>query len=220
METKNILISILTLFSVCTTASAQFNTIGNVRCERKIKRKSPQEATSVAPVDSITIVDSISDVTESDLFGGKGHSAISPSSDCILPYLHASLPLKQVRITSVFGMRHHPILHKYCMHNGIDLKAYYENVFSMLPGRVEGVGYDRRSGKYVIVQTAGYSISYCHLSSFFVSKGQYVSAGDCIGVSGDTGMSTAPHLHLTTKKDGKVIDPAILINYVRNVLDI
>ena len=53
-----------------------------------------------------------------------------------------------------------------------------------------------------------------------VSKGQYVSAGDVIGVSGDTGMSTGPHLHLTTKKDGKVFDPTILINYVRNVLDI
>ena len=219
METKNILISIFSLFSVYITANAQFNTIGNVRYERITKRKSPQEATSVTPMDSITIVDSLSDVSGNNILESNGHSEIF-SSDCILPYLHASLPLKQIRITSVFGMRHHPILHKYCMHNGIDLKSHYENVFSMLPGRVEGVGYDRRSGKYVIVQTAGYSISYCHLSSSMVSKGQYVSAGDVIGVSGDTGMSTGPHLHLTTKKDGKVFDPTILINYVRNVLDI
>ena len=174
METKNILISIFSLFSVYITANAQFNTIGNVRYERITKRKSPQEATSVTPMDSITIVDSISDVSGNNILESNGHSEIF-SSDCILPYLHASLPLKQIRITSVFGMRHHPILHKYCMHNGIDLKSHYENVFSMLPGRVEGVGYDRRSGKYVIVQTAGYSISYCHLSSSMVSKGQYVS---------------------------------------------
>ena len=219
MKAKNILISIFSLFTVCITANAQFNTIGNVRYERITKRKSPQEATSVTPMDSITIVDSISDVSGNNILESNGHSEIF-SSDCILPYLHASLPLKQIRITSVYGMRHHPILHKYCMHNGIDLKSHYENVFSMLPGRVEGVGYDRRSGKYVIVQTAGYSISYCHLSSSMVSKGQYVSAGDVIGVSGDTGMSTGPHLHLTTKKDGKVFDPTILINYVRNVLDI
>lgn len=39
-----------------------------------------------------------------------------------------------------------------------------------------------------------------------------------IAISGNTGMSTGPHLHLTTKKDGKVIDPAILLNYVKGMI--
>ena len=104
------------------------------------------------------------------------------------------------------------------MHNGVDLKAHYENVLSMLPGRVKNIGMNKRSGKYIIIQTAGYTISYCHLSSILVRDGQYVNAGEVIAVSGNTGMSTGPHLHLTTKKDGKVIDPTILLNYVKGMI--
>lgn len=117
-------------------------------------------------------------------------------------------------------MRHHPILHRYCMHNGVDLKAHYEKVFSMLPGKVVSIGQNKRSGKYAIIQTAGYSISYCHLSSVLVRDGQFVNAGEVVAVSGNTGMSTGPHLHLTTKKDGKVIDPAILLDYIRKCRNI
>ena len=134
----------------------------------------------------------------------------------IVAFQHASMPLKSIHITSRFGMRHHPILHRYCMHNGVDLKAHYENVFSMFPGRVVSIGQNKRSGKYVVIQTAGYSISYCHLSSILVRDSQYVNAGEVIAISGNTGMSTGPHLHLTTKKDGKVIDPAILLVHIQS----
>ena len=109
-----------------------------------------------------------------------------------------------------------------CMNGAVtsssDLKAHYENVFSMFPGKVVSIGQNKRSGKYVIIQTAGYSISYCHLSSILVRDGLYVHAGEVIAVSGNTGLSTGPHLHLTTKKDGKVIDPAILLNYVKGMV--
>ena len=64
---------------------------------------------------------------------------------------------------------------------------------------------------------AYYTISYCHLSVFGVSKGMFVNAGEVLGVSGSSGMSTGPHLHLTTKKDGKVFDPVILLKYVHNI---
>lgn len=57
-------------------------------------------------------------------------------------------------------------------------------------------------------------------SSFWVSKGMFVNAGEVLGVSGSSGMSTGPHLHLTTKKDGKVFDPVILLKYVRELLEI
>lgn len=116
-------------------------------------------------------------------------------------------------------MRNHPVKHKTIMHNGVDLAAHYEKVFSMFSGEVTGVGHDNRSGNYVTVRTAGYTISYCHLSAFWVSKGMFVNAGEVLGVSGSSGMSTGPHLHLTTKKDGKVFDPVILLKYVREVLE-
>ena len=66
-----------------------------------------------------------------------------------------------------------------------------------------------------MVRTGGYTISYCHLSSFGVNKGMFVNAGEVLGVSGSSGMSTGPHLHLTTKKDGKVFDPVILLNLIQ-----
>lgn len=170
-----------------------------------------------ASVDSVASIDSVMGLPDEEYMNG-GVTDNTNFSDCVLPFLHASLPLKSIHITSRFGMRHHPILHRYCMHNGVDLKAHYENVFSMLPGRVVSVGHNKRSGKYVVIQTAGYSISYCHLSSILVRDGQYVNAGEVIAISGNTGMSTGPHLHLTTKKDGKVIDPAILLNFVKGMI--
>ena len=117
----------------------------------------------------------------------------------------------------MFGMRKHPVTKKYCMHNGIDLKAHYEQVYSMLPGEVVGVGQDGRSGKYVTVRTANYTISYCHLSQAYAALGDIVKAGEIIAKSGNTGRSTGPHLHLTSKKDGKAFDPTILISFIRSV---
>ena len=214
MNTSGILISILLLFVSCSVTRAQFNTIGQVKSKRIYKNKNPQETVQPASVDSVASIDSVMGLPDEESMNG-GVTDNTNFSDCVLPFLHASLPLKSIHITSRFGMRNHPILHRYCMHNGVDLKAHYENVFSMLPGRVVSVGQNKCSGKYIIIQTAGYLISYCHLSSILVRDGQYVNAGEFIAVSGNTGMSTGPHLHLTTKKDGKVIDPAILLNYIR-----
>ena len=134
-------------------------------------------------------------------------------------YLSVSYPLKNIKINSGFGMRKHPIMHRYCMHNGIDLHARQEDVFSMLPGEVIRVGQDNRSGKFVTVKSESFTISYCHLSRQYVQTGEFVRAGEPIGFSGSTGMSTGEHLHLTTKKDGRAIDPTILLDYVRNVKD-
>ena len=219
MKTKSILISILSLFVSCSVSRAQFNTIGQVKSKRIHKKKDPQEARQLVPVDSIVSVDSLTNEFDMEGMAG-GVTNVINASDLVLPFLHVSLPLQRIHITSLFGMRYHPILHRYCMHNGVDLKAHYEKVFSMFPGRVVSVGQNKRSGKYIIIQTAGYSISYCHLSSVSVSDGQYVNAGESIGLSGNTGMSTGPHLHLTAKKDGKVIDPAILLDYIRKFRNI
>ena len=205
----------LLLFVSCSVTRAQFNTIGQVKSKRIYKKNNPQKTVLPASVDSVASIDSVMGLPDEEYMNG-GVTDNTNFSDCVLPFLHASLPLKSIHVTSRFGMRHHPILHRYCMHNGVDLKAHYENVFSMLPGRVVSIGHNKRSGKYIIIQTAGYSVSYCHLYSILVRDGQYVHPGEVIAISGNTGMSTGPHLHLTTKKDGKVIDPAILLDYIQS----
>ena len=84
----------------------------------------------------------------------------------------------------------------------------------MFPGTVIKVGQNGRSGKFVTIQSSNYTISYCHLSQQLVQTGMFVKAGDVIAKSGNTGMSTGPHLHLTTKKDGKAFNPTILLDYI------
>ncbi len=104
-------------------------------------------------------------------------------------------------------------------HNGIDLRANHVDVFATEDdGKVVGVGSDATSGKYVIVvydrpDGSKWRVSYCHLSEQDVSVGDTVTAGMKVGVSGNTGNSTAPHLHLTVKRQEagedsfKAVDP-------------
>ena len=89
-------------------------------------------------------------------------------------------------------------------HNGIDIRARYQDVFSTEHGKVVDTGYQRSGGNYVVVEYdrsdgSKWRVSYCHLDKINVSKGDVVDAGMKIGVSGNTGNSTAPHLHLTVK---------------------
>ena len=132
-------------------------------------------------------------------------------------YLSVSLPLDKIIITSSFGTRTDPFSGGQSHHSGIDLKAHYEEVLSMLDGYVIGVGQDSRSGLYVILEYGKYTISYCHLSRVLVNKGDMVFAGDAVAISGNTGRSTAPHLHITCKRNGVKVNPLDLIRYVENV---
>ena len=113
----------------------------------------------------------------------------------------------------------HPIYHRRIMHNGVDLHARHEDVLSMLPGWVIRVGYDSRSGKFVTVQSANYTVSYCHLSQQYVRQNDYVYAGQPIGLTGSTGAATGEHLHLTTKKDGKAFNPVILLKLIQKIVE-
>ena len=108
-----------------------------------------------------------------------------------------SPPLKNIHITSAAGWRVHPVSGQMLLHNGIDLRAYYEPVYAVMDGVVETVGSDDRSGIWVkLLHADRIKSSYAHLSSLHVTKGAKVSAGDVLGISGNTGRSTAPHLHL------------------------
>ena len=112
-----------------------------------------------------------------------------------------STPLKIIHITSGAGWRRHPVTGQMLLHNGIDLCAYYEPVYAVMDGIVEAVGSDDRSGIWVkLLHADKIKSSYTHLSKLNVTKGDKVSAGDVLGISGNTGRSTGPHLHFSMKK--------------------
>ena len=189
---------------------AQFNTVGTIN-NRRIYTTNPPKPKE-ALTDSIVVADSVPDSTTTGNDGDRQTIVTSLDNHNLMSLV--ALPLEKIHINSGFGMRRHPIYHKRIMHNGIDLSARYEKVYSMFPGTVIKVGQDSRSGKFVTVRTGDYTISYCHLSQQLVKENEFVNAGTNIAISGNTGASTGPHLHLTTKKDGQAINPTIILDFI------
>ena len=210
MKTSRIILAAAFAFLLSHPIHAQFNTIGTMNSHRITTTNPPKP--HEAMTDSTVHADSIQETSDS-LHDEKAEVFDSTMYHMDIEPL-VSLPLKRIHISSGFGMRKHPIYHRRMMHNGIDLSARYENVYSMFPGTVVRVGQDSRSGKFVTVRTGAYTISYCHLSQQLVKENDYVDVGTNIAVSGETGVATAPHLHLVAKKDGKAFDPTILLRYI------
>jgi murein DD-endopeptidase MepM/ murein hydrolase activator NlpD len=129
-----------------------------------------------------------------------------------------SLPLSYLTVTSLFGQRYHPILRYNKLHAGIDLRANYEAVFAFAEGIVTKAGYDAYSGNFItILHGCGsekLTSVYAHLSSLNVKVGDVVQAGQIIGINGNTGYSTAPHLHFALKLDNQVLDPLPVLKYL------
>ena len=132
-------------------------------------------------------------------------------------YLSVSYPLKGIKVNSPYGSRKDPFTGQKSTHSGLDLQAYYEEVYAMFDGKVTKIGSDSRSGNYVVLQHGEYTISYCHLSKAMITEGEEVLAGDVVGISGSTGRSTGAHLHITCRYKGELTDPYPLLIYINNV---
>ena len=183
------------------SAKAQFNTISDNACRYKVKKV---EEKFLPPANNQ--VDSIT----ANLPQQKTDSVDNKQKQWISSYPSITYPLKSIKVTSPYGYRRDPFTGKLSWHNGLDLRAKNEPAYAMMDGIVEKIGYDNRSGNYVTLRHGNFYISYCHLSSIIVRKGEYVYPGIIVGVTGNTGRSTGNHLHLTCKKYGKSINPAIL----------
>lgn len=101
------------------------------------------------------------------------------------------------RISSPFGMRVHPIEGTHKHHNGIDIAAPTgTKVYAASSGLVDRADFSNSYGNVIYLQHPdGRSTRYAHLSRMFVTEGQEVKEGDVIGLVGNTGRSTGPHLH-------------------------
>ena len=71
---------------------------------------------------------------------------------------------------------------------------------------------------YVILQHGSLECLYGHLSMILVNEHDEVQAGDVVAISGNTGKSTGPHLHLRLRKDGKSVDPKPFITYLNDYI--
>lgn len=126
-----------------------------------------------------------------------------------------SAPIHKAAITSSFGMR------GYRWHYGTDLKLNIgDSVYATFDGIVRIAKFDRRGyGNYVLVRhNNGLETLYGHLSKTNVVVGQVLKAGDIIGLGGNTGRSTGPHLHFEVRYQGNAIDPLNLYKFESDTL--
>lgn len=118
------------------------------------------------------------------------------------------VPVSGYRLTSTFGPRWGT------NHNGIDLGVVTgTKVLASADGEVIQSGWNGGYGISVYIKHADGSITrYGHLSKNIAAKGSFVSQGDVIGLSGNTGDSTGPHLHFEIRIDGQAVDPLSYIS--------
>ena len=118
-------------------------------------------------------------------------------------------PVKYGKITSKFGNRTHPVLKSVKFHRGADIAVSVGTpVYSGIKGRVTFAG---RKGNYGnLVEIEGndrIKVRYAHLNSIDVVTGQKVSDGEKVAETGNTGMSTGPHLHYEIIIDENPVNP-------------
>lgn len=124
-------------------------------------------------------------------------------------------------VSSGYGLRLHPILHYYRMHDGDDIGGKCgQPIWAAQSGVVvkAEMGYNGGSGNNVRIDHGdinGVNVQtgYLHMSRYVVSVGQHLNQGDVVGYVGDTGLSTACHLHFSAYKNGAGTDPMEFIGW-------
>ena len=117
-------------------------------------------------------------------------------------------PVKGI-ISSWFGYRPDPFTGVRRFHGGLDLAVPQGTpVKAAMDGRIADVGYNQMFGNYVIINhERGLQTLYGHLSRQDVHVGQAIAQGQILGLSGNTGYSTAPHLHFGVYRGGVSVNP-------------
>lgn len=112
-------------------------------------------------------------------------------------------------ITSGFGNRYHPILHRNKRHTGVDFGVPHGTpIHAAGTGVVIMAGYYKGYGNTVILDHGkGVTTLYGHCSALLVSEGKVVKVGEVIARVGSTGMSTGPHLHWEVRHNGTPVNP-------------
>ena len=118
-------------------------------------------------------------------------------------------PVKSGRITSKFGNRNHPVLKSVKFHRGVDIAISLGTpVYAGIRGIVTFAGKRGNYGNLVEIKGSdGIKVRYAHLSKIDVVEGQRVSDGEKVAETGNTGMSTGPHLHYEIIVDESPVNP-------------
>jgi murein DD-endopeptidase MepM/ murein hydrolase activator NlpD len=121
-------------------------------------------------------------------------------------------------VTSPYGMRMHPILHYVKLHTGIDFAVADGISYAADDGVVLITEFNVAYGNMTVIDhgTVGgvrMTTLYAHQAAFGVRPGDRVVKGQPIGVIGETGYATGPHLHFEVRINGGVVNPAPFLEH-------
>ena len=143
----------------------------------------------------------------------------------LLQFIPSGSPIKYKGITSKYGYRIHPTLNRKEFHRGLDMRAKLNTpVYATADGIVEYAGYHKKSGfgKLVIIEhNYGFKSYYGHLNKIVVKYGKFVKKGTLIAYTGNSGLSSGPHLHYELRFLHRTINPFYFVKWnVKNYKDI
>ncbi len=137
----------------------------------------------------------------------------------LLRSMPLSAPLHDFAITSPFGYRSDPFNGEAAIHEGIDLQAPFRTpVRAAAPGRVIFAGRHQSYGNMIEIEH-GFNIRtrYAHLDRISVAEGDKITLQQQIGLLGETGRASGPHLHYEVLVDGHPNDP---LNFLKAASDV
>jgi murein DD-endopeptidase MepM/ murein hydrolase activator NlpD len=120
-------------------------------------------------------------------------------------------------LTSRFGQRIDPINGESAYHRGVDIRGRMgSDVKATADANVLVQGYDKWSGRYIVLDHGnGFKTKYAHLKKSLVQKGDIVQRGQVIGLVGNTGRSTGPHVHYEISYDDKIVNPTKFVRIAK-----
>lgn len=174
----------------------------NALVERANKFSSPMVGSAFNPLDLNKKLDKKYQKLADDLELWSGLSRLNN----ILPL---GAPVKNPRITSNYGTRNDPFTGESKRHKGIDFAGNIgDELYAIAPGRVISAGDRFGYGNTVEIDHGlGFSTLYGHLSAINVKRGDWVRPGEVVGLAGNSGRSTGPHLHYEIKYKSAQFDP-------------
>lgn len=150
---------------------------------------------------------------ESRLDTAAIHSSVRVEMLTQIPNGH---PVKHGRMSSGYGKRVHPVTGKVKFHRGQDFAVKIGTpVYATADGVVEITRPSNKgSGNYLrLMHGYGFTSSFSHLSKFALRQGTFVKKGDLIGYSGNTGLSSGPHVHYEVRFIGRSLNPKYFIEW-------
>jgi len=143
----------------------------------------------------------------------------------LLQFIPSGSPVVYKGVTSKYGYRIHPTLNRKEFHRGLDMRARMNTpVYASADGIVEYAGYHKKSGfgRLVIIEhNYGFKSYYGHLNKVVVKYGKFVQKGTLIAYSGNSGMSSGPHLHYELRFLHRTVNPFWFVKWnVKNYEEI